>query len=268
MKNYQKLIIVTVLGIVIIPQVTFAAWWNPMSWNIFSFLFSKNTQSEITPQTPSAESTPTDTVIELNATTKSDTPSNTSEKKPVKKASKSATLPPQVHNQTPEPSKPAGVLCNGTYWDSCPSGERFVCPASGNAYCEAPMTNDQKCINSYGANSLDSRQDSGSGKLICTCKDGYDWNSTNTACQVVVPSGSESQPSATTKNNNDVQIASLQQQIIDIKTKYYSDLDGINHIGGDEALARGRATRLLNDANQKINIINLQIQQLQLSAGN
>ncbi len=35
------------------------------------------------------------------------------------------------------------TLCNGTYWSACPAGQDFVCPASGNAYCQpqqVPLT--------------------------------------------------------------------------------------------------------------------------------
>lgn len=28
------------------------------------------------------------------------------------------------------------ILCNGKYWTKCDAGKRFVCPSSGNAYCE------------------------------------------------------------------------------------------------------------------------------------
>ena len=30
----------------------------------------------------------------------------------------------------------AGTLCNGTCYNSCPTGDDFICPASGKAYCQ------------------------------------------------------------------------------------------------------------------------------------
>jgi peptidoglycan hydrolase-like protein with peptidoglycan-binding domain len=31
---------------------------------------------------------------------------------------------------------PSGTLCNGSYYTACPTGQDFVCPASGGAYCQ------------------------------------------------------------------------------------------------------------------------------------
>jgi len=48
-------------------------------------------------------------------------------------ADRASPLP--VPNLTPADS----ILCNGTYWTQCPTGQDFVCPASGNAYCRLPQ---------------------------------------------------------------------------------------------------------------------------------
>jgi len=37
-----------------------------------------------------------------------------------------------TQNQVPADS----ILCNGKYWTKCVTGQKFVCPSSGNAYCE------------------------------------------------------------------------------------------------------------------------------------
>ena len=53
MKYFKfSIIIVFLLIILIVPSVTLASWWNPLSWNIFS-IFSKP-QSSITNSCPSA----------------------------------------------------------------------------------------------------------------------------------------------------------------------------------------------------------------------
>lgn len=58
------------------------------------------------------------------------------------------------------------------------------------------------------------------------------------------------------------QIKQLLQQIIDIKAQYYKD---ISNVGGETiGFQQGEIDRLTNEANRKIDIINLQIQQLQL----
>lgn len=50
---------------------------------------------------------------------------------------------PIVTTVTPPPAAPAPppntTLCNGTYYTACASGESFVCPASGAAYCQLPV---------------------------------------------------------------------------------------------------------------------------------
>jgi len=36
---------------------------------------------------------------------------------------------------------PNSSLCNGTYWNQCPSGQNFICPGNGGkAYCQSPQT--------------------------------------------------------------------------------------------------------------------------------
>jgi hypothetical protein len=36
MKNLMRVSVVAIVFMLLIPQVTFAAWWNPLSWNIFN----------------------------------------------------------------------------------------------------------------------------------------------------------------------------------------------------------------------------------------
>ena len=51
MKNKINIISVLIITIVLVPQITFASWWNPLSWNIFSFLHKK----EVVPQVQKIE---------------------------------------------------------------------------------------------------------------------------------------------------------------------------------------------------------------------
>ena len=78
------------------------------------------------------------------------------------------------------------TLCNGKYWNACPTGENFVCPSTGNAYCETSKTNDQMCTDNYGANVTFKEFDTTDGGRICTCKTGYIWNEQGTSC-IVAP---------------------------------------------------------------------------------
>lgn len=59
------------------------------------------------------------------------------------------------------------------------------------------------------------------------------------------------------------QIKTLQQQIIDIKTRFYAESSGAGSTG-TSVVAQGNVDMLMYQANQKIGLINLQIQQLQL----
>src|SRR3989338_6456547 len=35
-KNFPKLFLFAIVSILIFPQVSFAAWWNPFSWKVFN----------------------------------------------------------------------------------------------------------------------------------------------------------------------------------------------------------------------------------------
>lgn len=41
MKKYFKLLIIALALAIIVPQIALAAWWNPMSWGIWSNIFNK-----------------------------------------------------------------------------------------------------------------------------------------------------------------------------------------------------------------------------------
>ena len=139
MKNYQKLFTVMVLGMLIIPQVTFAAWWNPTSWGIFSFLFHPQPQVETIIPVASSTNIATDvssSTMVSNATTTATTTENLAPvvTVPVKKTAKKTVSVPPV--QTPQQVQQTGTLCNGSYWKECPVGQNLICPANGNAYCQ------------------------------------------------------------------------------------------------------------------------------------
>lgn len=60
-------------------------------------------------------------------------------------------------------------------------------------------------------------------------------------------------------------INDLKQQILDIKSKYFNDLASLDKLGGITTNDyNARATKLLNDANTKIQILTNQINKLQL----
>ena len=194
MKKY--LLVVIVLSIV--PSVTFASWWNPSSWSIFSFIFHTNPQVQmistttLPDQTPPDNSTTTTTTISI-ATTTEVTAATTSTPKvntPVKKSATSLKIyTPLIQVQTP-------VVPNSTDKGStvCPAG--YSCSpivqttASATPQSTAtiasptPLSDQQICVNSYGQNSVSTGNKNGNGGPICGCKNGYQWNNGQTSCQL------------------------------------------------------------------------------------
>ena len=66
MKKY----LLTFSLLIIFPSVTFASWWNPTSWGIFSFFFHNDQQVEMVSTTTNNEipNTPTSTVVSVATT--------------------------------------------------------------------------------------------------------------------------------------------------------------------------------------------------------
>jgi len=48
MKNYQKMLVTIVVGMLIIPQAVLASWWNPFSWSWFDRLIKTETTTSTT----------------------------------------------------------------------------------------------------------------------------------------------------------------------------------------------------------------------------
>lgn len=79
MKKYISIIII----VFIVPSIAFASWWNPFSWNIFSFLHKKDVvpqaqiiETQTTPENIIIETEPeiTPTPVQENKEVKKDTP--------------------------------------------------------------------------------------------------------------------------------------------------------------------------------------------------
>ena len=173
----KKIITPFAFILLIAPSIAFASWWNPFSWNIFSRVFhpsSVSLQKQVASSTPN-QNTPTILENKTNSQTKTNntTPPPTPQKTPVKapivqtgtlcngvyysdcpaenelvcptdgeKAScqplPNTVMPVQTQISQPQNTQPSGTYCNGKYWNSCPSGQNFICPQSGDAYCQTP----------------------------------------------------------------------------------------------------------------------------------
>ncbi len=205
-KSFPKIVFIVALALFIIPQVTFAAWWNPLSWGIFSSIFQTNPKVEII-NTTSQNQTLTDT----STTTKAEVtaPTSSVSKTPIKsspKVSAPVTIP-SVSVQAPQQPKPTGTLCNGTYWNSCPTGQNLVCPTTGDAYCQAPQKpveqkdNYQICRDSYGHATWDGSSYTSSGGPNCSCDTGYGPSADGTSCVAIQVTQPVQQPDYSINNS-------------------------------------------------------------------
>lgn len=68
MEIYKKIFIIFAVGMFIVPQIAFAAWWNPVSWNIWNIFSStpKVQQVKISTTTPATPTAPTTKKVEAN----------------------------------------------------------------------------------------------------------------------------------------------------------------------------------------------------------
>ena len=129
----KKYLLILFLIVFIVPSFALASWWNPFSW------FKKSTpviKQELIQQkvdvAPSIQLTP------VSIKEKVDKPliEKVAPKKVINTIPVSSTV---IQPQTP----PNTILCNGKSWNSCPSGQNFFCPASGDAQCLTNSNNNQ-----------------------------------------------------------------------------------------------------------------------------
>jgi len=159
MKNSQKLFVTVMVGLLIVPQITFAAWWNPLSWGIFSSFFHNNTQTiEVTSIASSTN--------QISATSTNDSATEVAPVVPTPPAIKpSIKLAPMVSVPIVVPPPPVSTQT------SVPT---------------LPKSDNQICSDTYGVNSSYTGQRGTNGGPICGCNTGYQWNSGQTSC-VAVP---------------------------------------------------------------------------------
>ena len=110
----RKSLYTAIFLVTILPQIAFASWWNPFSWGIFQSVFhSKKETIVIAPEVSSTKSTE----VPFQAMA----------------SSSSSSTAPIVEES-------AVTLCNGQYYQKCPSGQLLVCPTDSkiDAYCSVP----------------------------------------------------------------------------------------------------------------------------------
>lgn len=132
----KKTLIAAASLILLTPSIALAAWWNPFTWF----------PPKIAPQISATSSVATTSRPVLNSFVATTTPKIVQKK--IIPAPTLSNLKPSTSNisvtQTPvvktpiTATPPNSTFCNGTYWTACPTGQNFVCPTSGNAYCQVP----------------------------------------------------------------------------------------------------------------------------------
>ena len=189
MKKY--LIIIATLSL--IPSVAFAAWWNPLSWGIFSFL-QPNPQVQIISTTTASDQTPVDdsatTSIPIIPTTAVETPTApvSNPPKTVKKVSTPVAIPVPSTSAIPAVSIcPQGYNCAPT--TSSVQPQATVAPVSASPQsCTNGFTFDKsanECVTmlAYCQNRNGSNATYNSVNNSCSCATGYALDSNNT-CSV------------------------------------------------------------------------------------
>lgn len=183
------------VGMLIVPQITFAAWWNPLSWGIFSSFFHNNTQTiEVTSIASSTDQISTtntnDSVTEVVPVVPTP-PAIKSSIKSVPRVSVPIVVPPppvSAQTSVPTPPKSDNQICSDTYGvNSSYTGQRGtnggpICGCntgyqwnSGQTSCVAvpAKTGYQICSEQYGNATWDGSSYTSSGGLNCTCNQGY-----------------------------------------------------------------------------------------------
>lgn len=169
----KKVLPIITLICFIVPQITFAIWWNPLSW-------IKSPKGEVKQEVSKTSTTTISKILD----NKSSQPVKTSTTPEVKnKKISKPSIPVTDILLPPKEILPKGTLCNGTYYADCPSGTTFICPNGAVGYCQAPKSDQQICEDSYGINSLSTGEKNSNGGPVCGCKAGSFWNSSQNTCE-------------------------------------------------------------------------------------
>jgi hypothetical protein len=246
------------------PAIALASWWNPLSWTIFSWVFQSPAPT-VQVQSTTTSSTTSENILPIleNQTSVSTTDTQ------------SETTPPPAPTKpkvtVTAPIVPKGTLCNGLYYSDCSSGDYLVCPTDGEKASCQPLPNVVVPVQTQNSQTQNT-QPSGTycnGKYWNSCLSGQNFVCPQTGdayCQTQAQAQVIQQQQVQQQNNSEInlQIKQLEQQIIDIKTQYYQDVANEQKAPVPLEFVQGRINNLTNTANQKIDSINLQIQELQL----
>ena|SRR3989344_3031987 len=328
MKTSSKILVGVISGILLVPSVTYAAWWNPSTWFKKPTVAPKTVQvGTTTPLIKSVVATPAPKV-------KKETPMATVKSSftpPVKTADQSTEIeklrkeveelkknrvnnPPTAIQQQNLPAQvlaptkpsvaentivtlPSGTIveidakgnitrfireatqqtaqaekalpaptpviktppnttfCNGTNWTQCPTGQDFVCPASGNAYCQIPQQQVDLLAEQQRQQQLAEQQ-----RQLYVQQQAVQQEETR---RLQAEQQKNSQINSLLAEYRQKE-SDITQQILDIKQKYYQDFTLLEQQPISSKFIIGQQNNLLDKTNRKIEQLNLQLDQLKL----
>jgi len=157
MKKISQLVLVLLFVSFVVPSIAMASWWNPFSW--FHNDISKQDKTlELEKQ-----------IQELQAKLASTTNPQTS--------GEIATTTKAINAGSVVLNPNVSIITKPTVNLSVPDS------MIQNSDSEPVITNDQKCQNSYGSNSVFSGKKDKTGGIICDCNASSYWNQDQTKCE-------------------------------------------------------------------------------------
>src|SRR3989344_1615759 len=272
MKKYFLIIILIIL---VIPSVTFASWWNPFTWKVPV----KNNSPQTAPARLATTTQAKSEIEELKNQLKLESEKRQELEKKIQTTKES----PKTKTQTVSPQPSTSVqkpVEQKTF--TTPSGS--VIDSSGNVISTPKIDQTQTTVQptsdpTIGPRYYDSKKTciglSGSQYSDCvnyafspqvqqkeTQQNTQQRTTQGETMSYTEGARARAQQDLVTEYNNAK--AYIDQQIIDIKNKYYLDLEQNNNRAVPMSFIEGMAQKLLTDANNKINKLILQQQQLQL----
>lgn len=141
MPTFRKTLIVVLVGLIIVPQITFAAWWNPFSWKIFNR--ARTPEIEVQKTVPASEVEKLKSEIEelkkkSNAPAVTPPTPSSSNAAVVPAATKSAPLIKLTNSQIIKKIKPATVYIETL----AGSGSGMLISTDGNVLTNAHVVKD------------------------------------------------------------------------------------------------------------------------------
>jgi hypothetical protein len=111
MKHAQKVSATIVIAMLVLPQITFASWWNPTTWGILSFIFGTPQQEQVVSTTTQSQTHFDLSTTTLNAAASEASTTVATTSVPIKKKTNSL---PKAEIQAPQSTQPVELKLQTT----------------------------------------------------------------------------------------------------------------------------------------------------------